>query len=51
MSQAPKKAEKKDDDPDKKPEVLTEDDIKLLKKYGSGPYSETIKKLEEENKE
>lgn len=30
---------------------LDEADINLFKAYGMGPYSESIKKLEEENKE
>ena len=29
---------------------LDENDINLLKRYGMGPYSEKIKKTEEENK-
>ena len=29
---------------------LDESDINLLKRYGMGPYSEKIKKTEEENK-
>lgn len=36
---------------DKKYIPLDEADINLFKTYGMGPYSESIKKLEEENKE
>jgi 26S proteasome regulatory subunit T1 len=35
---------------DKKYIPLDEADINLFKAYGMGPYSESIKKLEEENK-
>lgn len=35
---------------EKKINVLDEGDINLLKRYGMGPYSENIKKLEEEHK-
>jgi 26S proteasome regulatory subunit T1 len=30
---------------------LDEQDINLLKRYGMGPYSDSIKKTEEENKD
>jgi len=34
----------------KETKPLDDGDINLLKKYGMGPYSESIKTLEEENK-
>lgn len=48
----------KDDQPDKASDVaanknhipLDEGDISLLKTYGMGPYAESIKSTEEENK-
>lgn len=44
--------EKKLDDPegDKVERALDADDIKILKRYGQGPYVQKIKNIEEENK-
>lgn len=47
---------KKEDGKDKKPKdemgrPLTEDDIKLLRRYGKGPYTDALKKSEDEVKE
>lgn len=46
-----KQNEYNEEDEKKKVKVLDEGDIDLLKRYGMGPYSENIKKIEEENKE
>ena len=36
---------------EKKGEALTESDIALFKRYGKGPYTESIKKVEEDIKD
>lgn len=46
-----KKNEYNEEDEKKNTKTLDEGDINLLKRYGMGPYSENIKKIEEENKE
>ncbi|XP_064991411.1 26S proteasome regulatory subunit 7A-like isoform X2 [Musa acuminata AAA Group] len=43
--------EPEDDTSEKNPRPLDEDDIALLKTYGLGPYSASIKKTEKEIKE
>lgn len=40
-----------EDKKEKKYIPLDESEINLFKAYGMGPYSESIKKLEEENRE
>ena len=48
----PEEAEKKKDDDmkDDKGNPLTEGDIQLFKRYGKGPYTEALKKVEDEIK-
>ncbi|KAM3379971.1 hypothetical protein P3S68_005544 [Capsicum galapagoense] len=49
---APAAADVEDETKDEKnPKPLDEDDIALLKTYGLGPYSTSIKKAEKEIKE
>jgi 26S proteasome regulatory subunit T1 len=56
-SQSPSKSksnEKKEDGKDgdeAKPLPLTESDIALFKRYGKGPYTDSIKKAEDDMKE
>ena len=50
-SEVKKGEEKKDEELNEKAKPLDDQDINLLKRYGMGPYSAPIKKLEEENKE
>jgi 26S proteasome regulatory subunit T1 len=47
------KDDKKDSDKDKKESegaALTESDIALFKRYGKGPYTDALKKIEEDTK-
>lgn len=46
-----KKKDKGDVEKDDKGNPLTEQDIKLFQRYGRGPYTESLKKVEEEIKE
>ena len=50
-SSSKKEDKKKDDVPkDDKGQPLTEGDIALIKRYGKGPYSESIKNVENDIK-
>ncbi|KAK7834169.1 26s proteasome regulatory subunit 7 [Quercus suber] len=51
QSMAPEADHDIKDDDEKNPRPLDEDDIALLKTYGLGPYSNSIKKVEKEIKE
>ena len=44
------KEKKKDVPKDEKGQPLTEQDIALIKRYGKGPYHETLKKTEDDIK-
>lgn len=48
---APAEEAKKDVPKDDKGNPLTEGDIKLLNRYGKGPYTEPLKKVENEIKD
>lgn len=51
MSPAPSNNSEKLEEEQKKHIPLDEGDISLLKVYGMGPYAESIKSTEEENKQ
>ena len=46
----PEEEKKKDEMKDDKGNPLTEGDIQLFKRYGKGPYTEALKKVEDEIK-
>ena len=46
----PKDAKKKDALKDEKGQPLSEDDIKLIMRYGKGPYNDPLKTVEEDIK-
>lgn len=50
ISAVPKKADDKSDDKKDGGAPLSEQDIALFKRYGKGPYSESIKKAEDDIK-